>query len=164
MGKIKLLLFIIAATVYTTAANAQKQSDKQRASREEMAEKQAQHIATDLALDDKTSRKFTETYIKYKSELWAIAPKCDKRKKNAPENEEQAEQNMRQRFERSQKILDIRTKYYKEFSKFMTQKQIEKMYEKERKMMQRLKQRHCKGKPGKPGNKDKRPTNTKTAK
>ena len=52
---------------------------------------------------------------------------------------------MRQRFEQSQKMLDIRDKYYKEFSKFMTQKQIELMYDKERKIMQRLSKRHKNG-------------------
>lgn len=44
-------------------------------------------------------------------------------------------------------MLDIRNKYYQEFSKFLTQKQIEQMYEKERKMMKRLSERrrgkHC---------------------
>ena len=48
---------------------------------------------------------------------------------------------MRKRFERSQKVLDIRNKYYQEFSKFLTQKQIEQMYDKERKMMKRLSER-----------------------
>ena len=69
----------------------------------------------------------------------------NKRKKNnkaGSETEEQAAQNMQRRFEQSQKVLDIRNKYYKEFSKFMTQKQIEQMYDKERKIMKRLKQRH----------------------
>ena len=111
-------------------------------SREQMVEMQAKHIAEDLALDDKTNKKFIETYSRYKNELWTVAPKPGKKMNRPSETEEQAAQKMRERFERSQKILDIRDKYYKEFSKFMTQKQIELMYEKEKKMMQRLKMRH----------------------
>ena len=46
----------------------------------------------------------------------------------------------------SEKILDIRQKYYKEYSKFMTQKQIQRVYEIEKNMMKRFAQR--KGKNG----------------
>lgn len=46
----------------------------------------------------------------------------------------------------SEKILDIRQKYYKEYSKFMTQKQIQRVYEIEKNMMKRFAKR--KGKNG----------------
>lgn len=130
------------AIMCTTSVKAQAPNEKQRMSREQMVEMQAKHIAEDLALDDKTNKKFIDTYSRYKKELWTVAPKPDKKMNRASETEEQAAQKMRERFERSQKILDIRDKYYKEFSKFMTQKQIELMYDKEKKMMQRLKMRH----------------------
>jgi hypothetical protein len=47
--------------------------------------------------------------------------------------------------ERSQKILDLREKYYKKYSAFLTQKQIERVYELERKAMQRLSKRGQRG-------------------
>ena len=50
----------------------------------------------------------------------------------------EAEQAIKQRMERSQKILDLREKYYKRYSQFLTPKQIERVYELERKTMQRL--------------------------
>lgn len=112
-----------------------------------MAETQAKHIAADLNLTGKTYDRFVETYENYKKELWQTAPKRSKNKRSQSTTEEQAAENMRQRFERSQKVLDIRNKYYQEFSKFLTQKQIEQMYEKERKMMKRLSERR-KGKHG----------------
>lgn len=142
MKKLKLFLMTAIAIMCTTSVKAQAPNEKQRMSREQMVEMQAKHIAEDLALDDKTNKKFIDTYSRYKKELWTVAPKPDKKMNRASETEEQAAQKMRERFERSQKILDIRDKYYKEFSKFMTQKQIELMYDKEKKMMQRLKMRH----------------------
>lgn len=141
MRRLKALFIAIAAMTMAINASAQN-CDKQKMSREQMAEAQAKHIAKEICVDEKTNAKFVETYVNYKKELWGTAPKCKKGDKKKSETEEQAEQKMQQKFERSQKMLDIRTKYYKEFSKFLTQRQIEKMYDKERKMMQRLKQRH----------------------
>lgn len=141
MKTVKLILLALAFMLSTVSSSAQ-DTGKQRLSREQMIETQAKHIAADLAFDDKTYSKFISTYVSYKKELWSIAPKRKKNNKAGSETEEQAAQNMQRRFEQSQKVLDIRNKYYKEFSKFMTQKQIEQMYDKERKMMKRLKQRH----------------------
>lgn len=132
---------ILTLMLIFTTIGAQAQDAKQRTSREQMAETQAKHIAADLNLTGKTYDRFVETYEKYKKELWQTAPKRCKNKCRQNETEEQAGENMRQRFERSQKVLDIKNKYYQEFSKFLTQKQIEQMYEKERKMMKRLKER-----------------------
>lgn len=135
---------IIALALLLSAASMQAQDNKQRMSREQMTETQAKHIAADLSLSSSVYDKFVTTYMNYKKELWAIAPKKDRQKgkKKQSETEEEAAERMRQRFERSQKTLDIRDKYYKEFSKFLTQRQIEQMYDKERKMMQRFKKRH----------------------
>lgn len=131
-----LTLMLVFTTFGTQAQNA-----KQRMSREQMAETQAKHIAADLNLTGKTYDRFVETYENYKKELWQTVPKCRKKNCRNSETEEQAAEKMRKRFERSQKVLDIRNKYYQEFSKFLTQKQIEQMYEKERKMMKRLSER-----------------------
>ncbi len=148
MKTVRFFILALAVILCTVSASAQ-DAGKQRLSREQMIETQAKHIASDLALDDKTYNKFISTYVSYKKELWSIAPKRKKSNKAASQTEEQAAQNMQRRFEQSQKVLDIRNKYYKEFSKFLTQKQIELMYDKERKIMQRLKQRHDRQRPGK---------------
>lgn len=132
---------ILTLILVFTAFGTQAQNAKQRMSREQMAETQAKHIAADLNLTGKTYDRFVETYENYKKELWQTVPKCRKKNSRNSETEEQAAEKMRKRFERSQKVLDIRNKYYQEFSKFLTQKQIEQMYEKERKMMKRLSER-----------------------
>ena len=49
-----------------------------------------------------------------------------------------SEKDMEQRFERSQKILDLRKKYFGIYSTFLSQKQISRVYEIEREMMHRL--------------------------
>lgn len=144
MRKIRFIMLALMTVICVTSAKAQQPNEKQKVSREQIVETLAKHLANELALDDKTNDKFIETYINYRKELWTIAPKHDRKKHKTSETEEQAAQNMQQKFERSQKMLDIRTKYYKQFSKFMTQKQIELMYNKEKNMMQRLKQRYDK--------------------
>ena len=135
---------IIALAMVFSTMSIQAQDNNQRMTREQMTEKQAKYIAAELNLSSSVYDRFVTTYLNYKKEIWGIAPSKDKKKgqKKASETEEEAAEKMRQRFECSQKTLDIRNKYYKEFSKFLTQRQIEQMYDKERKMMQRLKKRH----------------------
>ena len=143
MKFLKVVLVAVSFMAFSATVNAQ-DSDKQRQSRDQMVETQAAHIAKDLALDDKVYGRFITTYVNYKKEMWATAPKRPKKRPEASESENQAAANMQRRFEQSQKVLDIRSKYYKEFSKFLSQKQIELMYDKERKMMKRLSERHRK--------------------
>lgn len=52
-------------------------------------------------------------------------------------------QAIKERFAHSQKILNLRHKYYEEYSKFLSQQQIAQL---ERKMMERLYHRSQKGK------------------
>ena len=111
------------------------QPNGKKISREELAVKQAEHISTELAFDDATSKKFKETYCNFQRELWALGPSLGKQQSENPNEEE-----MKQRFERSQKILDLRKKYYDIYSTFLTQKQISRVYEIERDMMRRLSQ------------------------
>ena len=111
------------------------QPNGKKISREELAVKQAEHISTELAFDDATSRKFRETYCNFQKEIWALGPSLGKQQSDNPGEEE-----MKQRFERSQKILDLRKKYYDIYSTFLSQKQISRVYEIERDMMRRLSQ------------------------
>ena len=76
--------------------------------------------------------------------MWALGPKH----KAKAENEEEAEQAIKERFERSQQILDLREKYYEEYSKFLSQQQIQRVYELERQAMNRLEKHHRHGQKG----------------
>ena len=132
----------IMMAVCTTAVQAQDiQSKKQRMSREQLAEAQAKHIAYDLALNDATTQKFVKTFCDYQKEVWALGPKLKAPKKKAEMTDAETDQAIKARMERSQKILDLREKYYKEYSKFLTPRQIQRVYELEKKSMKRLQKR-----------------------
>ena len=140
------LCTIIIMALCTTAVQAQNNggSSRQRMTREQLAEAQAKHISHELSLDDATSKKFIETYLDYQKEVWALGPRL-KRSQQANQTDAEAEQAIKQRMERSQKILDLREKYYKRYSQFLTQTQIERAYELEREAMQRLSKRGQRG-------------------
>lgn len=144
---LRTLMFAVAVMACSVVASAQINSSKQRISREELAEIQAKHIAHELALDDATTVRFTDTYCQCQKEIWALGPRVKKNTHRGAQAESDAEteKELQARFEYSQKILDIRQRYYKEYSKFMTQTQIKRMYELERQMMNRMAKRNAYG-------------------
>lgn len=144
--------FVIALmmTVACAASFAQPTPAQKRISREQLAELQAKHIAYELAFTDDVTEKFVKTFCNYQQEIWALGPRLKPTNAEKPHSSEQnSEERIKRRFERSEKILDIRQKYYKEYSKFLTQAQIERVYKLERTTMARLaKQKYKGGKAG----------------
>lgn len=136
-------IFIMAIVMVATCATAfaqqgtrqQRSNRQQRISREQLAEVEAKHIAQKLAFSDAVTEKFVATYCNYQKEIWELGPRQRPNKQDASEQEH--EERIKQRFAMSEKILNIRQKYYKEYSKFLTQAQIEKVYGQERKIMNR---------------------------
>lgn len=120
---VKTLLIAIMIMVSGTMVMAQT-GNMQKLSREELAVKQAQYIAHELALDEAASDKYVEVYCQYQRDLWNIGP----RKSLTTE----------QMFDRSQQILDLRKKYYKKYKSFMTERQIEQAYKLEKRLLNRL--------------------------
>ena len=158
-----ILMMVVSMMAVSTNVCAQAPNQKQRLSREQLAEKQAQYIAHDLGLDDKTSSKFIDTYTQFQKEVWALGPRPH-HKKGEMKSDAQTEQEIKQRFEMSEKILNIRQKYYKKYSQFLSQQQIQRVYELERQMMKRFAQRGLRkgmGKDGKPGPRKQRPAQQK---
>lgn len=118
-------IILIAIMIVASGATAVSQNNSgQRLSREELAIKQAQYIAHELALDESTTNKYVETYCQYQREVWALGP----RKGLTTE----------QRLERSQRILDLRKKYYRIYSGFLSEQQIDKAYKLEKKLLDRM--------------------------
>lgn len=118
-------VILIAVMTLASGATAVAQNNSgQRLSREELATKQAQYIAHELALDEPTTNKYVETYCRYQREVWALGS----RKGLTTE----------QRLERSQKILDLRKKYYHIYSDFLTEPQLDKAYRLEKKLLDRM--------------------------
>ena len=150
-GKMKkvfsILLTAIMMVAFSTAVsaqenNGQQQNKKQHRSREQMAEMQAKHIARQLALDDATSQNFIETFGAYQKEVWALRPQGKQHgKKNSEMTDAEVEKSIKDQFDHSQKILTLRQEYYKKYSKFLTPKQIQRVYELEKQSMNRLSKR-----------------------
>ena len=138
-------ILMMVVTMMTVATNvcAQAPNQKQSLSREQLAEKQSQFFVRSLGLDDKTGAKFSDTYTRCQKEIWALGPRPH-HKKGEMKTDAQTEQEIKQRFEMSEKILSIRKKYYKEYSKFLTQQQIQRVYEIERQMKKRFAQKGAK--------------------
>ena len=158
-----ILMMVVAMMTVSTSVFAQAPNQKQRLSREQLAEKQAQYIAHDLGLDDMTCSKFIDTYTQCQKEVWALGPRPH-HKKGEVKTDAQTEQEIKQRFEMSEKILNIRQKYYKKYSQFLSQQQIQRVYELERQMMKRFAQRGSRkgmGKNGRPGPRMQRPAQQK---
>lgn len=120
-------------------------SSRQRLTREELTEKQARYIADEMAMDDTVAERFVKTFCRFQKEIWALGPRIgrDSLRNTTTGTDTETEQEIKARFEHSQKILDIRRKYYKEYSEFLTQKQIKRVYELERQMMNRLAKRNA---------------------
>lgn len=149
MMTIALCAIMMALCTTNMLAQEQQKNDmpRKRFSREQMAEAQAKHIAKELALDDATSKKFIETYQEYLKEVWANSPHPRFHKgqpqgqPQEPQSEADAEKAIKERFEHQQKMLNLRETYYKKYSQFLTQKQIQRVYELEQQAMKRLHQR-----------------------
>lgn len=144
---IKALVIAVVMTACCATTYAQRMTrpyvDKeQRISREQLAEVQARHIAKELSFDDAVTAKFVKVYCDCQKEVWTLVPR--QRGSSSGMTEQDNEKRIKERFVRSEKILNIRQKYYKEYSKFLTQSQIEKVYEYERKMMNRLSKKSTK--------------------
>lgn len=135
----RIFLFTIATMAYCGTMYAQN-SNKQRLTREQLAEVQARHIAKEMSMDPATSKQFIDTYCQYQKEIWALGPRSDKqhRTNSSSMTDAEMEQAIKNRFAHSQKILNIRQKYYTEYSKFLTQKQIQRVYELEKQIINRL--------------------------
>ena len=106
---------------------------------EQIIQMQSQRIVDELGLDDKTAAKFAEVYKKYMKEMddlrkqyMPVKSDFKKDKPSMPKSLTDAEVDkmMRDRFAQARKMLDIREKYYDEFRKFLSAKQVQKVFDK----------------------------------
>lgn len=114
-------------------------TERDRSGREQMQEMQCGRMIDGLALDDATAAKFSPVYKQYMAELRAtrmvdrrgnISRKTDAGQQTPKPvlTDAEVEQAIKAQFARNRKMLDIREKYYAEFRKFLSPKQIQKMY------------------------------------
>ena len=67
---IKVLALAIAMVTISTSTYAQK-NERQRMTREQLAETQARFIANEMAMDDSTATRFVETFCQFQKDVWA---------------------------------------------------------------------------------------------
>ena len=143
MMKTKYFFVLIAAFVMgTQVMNAQRQEygkkmnhKRGEISMETVAEMQANKIIGELGLDDKTAAKFTDVYKKYMKEMndlrkeYMPKVKAGEVSMSSMPTDAEVDKMMRNRFKQSRETLDIREKYYDEFRKFLSPKQVQKIYD-----------------------------------
>lgn len=132
---VRFLFLVISLTAFYTTVSAQTTS-RQRLTREQLAEVQAKHIAKEMEMDDETSQRFIDTFCGFQREIWALGQRP--KQPHGEMTEEETGQALKARFAHSRKILDLRQKYYVIYSGFLTQKQIHRVYDLERQMMEHL--------------------------
>lgn len=70
---IKILVLAVAMITFNVSTYAQK-SERQRMTREQLAEAQAHFIADEMAMDDTTAKQFVETFCQFQKDIWALGP------------------------------------------------------------------------------------------
>jgi Spy/CpxP family protein refolding chaperone len=125
---------------------------------EQIVQKRTESMSRELMLDDETNAKFVPVYSQYLKDLMSCRPKrpeMGKRDGQQPQAEQKTdaeiEKMIQDRFEQSQKILDIRKSYYSKFRKILTPKQILKIYDSERDNMGKFKKEMNKRRDGQQG-------------
>lgn len=132
MKKLMMVCVMIMASV--TLAMAQQNNngkERKRPNMEQFTQMQANRIAQQLAFDDKTTKKFVEAFCNCRKEIAATRIPHPK-KKPGEMTDGEVDKNIKAKFQQSRKILDIREKYYNTYSKFLSPKQIQRVYDLER--------------------------------
>lgn len=159
-----LAAMLMGSQITLSAQNKENKEKKQRPTPEQIAKMQTDHMVKALMLDDATAAKFTPVYEKYLKELRECRmmnhkPRVKKdvaQGTNAPAQrpamtDADIAKQIKDQFAQSRKMLDLREKYYNDFSKILSQKQIMKIYQMERSYADKFKKEFNRRKDHKPG-------------
>ena len=138
---IALTLFAIGMSLNAMGDN---KNGGHRMSREKFAETQASQFAKQLDLNESQTKQLITTYSAFQKEMWEIGPKREKPQTNEGKKEyteEEARKELANRFAHWRKFNELQEKYYTEYSKFLTQVQILRLYDLERQQMDKMRNR-----------------------
>ncbi len=155
--KYLLLLAAICCSLSIQAQAKGSKTQRTKPSQTEMAQKQATRIANELGFTDGTRDRFIATFVNCQQELWNLR-KGQRPKKAGQLTDEQADSVVKARFDFSERTLELRRKYYAEYRKFLTPRQILQVYDQEKAIMKHLKEN---GRPQKAGHKASSPNSAK---
>ena len=130
------LLFV---ALILSVQNIMAQGHHGRFNLDKFSEYHCRNISADLNLDEATASEFLAIYKRYVKEIHTLKLSCADhknvctRQENCDEmSDDEIDRAIRNRFLQTRKMLDIREKYYHEFRKCLSPRQIERMYRKER--------------------------------
>ena len=119
------------------------QAQRERPDFNTILEKRCEYITHELNLDDSKEKAFKPIYMEYCKKMAELfKPDPNKRKPKDQKTEAEVEQDIKDNFARAKKIVCIREYYYAKFRKFLTPKQIVKIYEIERQEQQKMNKHH----------------------
>lgn len=139
-----LVMMMLCVLMGTQVMNAQDNKEpgerraRKRMTAEQMVDMQSNKIIGELGLDDKTAARFKDVYKKYMTEMDDLRKKYMPKKPEVKPGEKtvrpmptdaEVDKMMRDKFVLSRKMLDLREKYYDEFRKFLSPKQVQKIYD-----------------------------------
>ena len=137
--KTRLCTLLVLALSLTATASAENQKKGQRPQGMHQVS-MTERIVDELDLDDATAARFTTVYNQYVSEMHAaykqhamIRPQKGDDGKKKRLTDEQIKHNLEEQLALSQATLDLRKKYYKEYLKILTPRQIEHLSKLEKK-------------------------------
>ena len=145
-----LAVLLMGSQMTLSAQNTDNKEKKQRPTPEQMVQMQTNQMVKILMLDDATAAKFTPVYEKYLKDL-SECRMMNRRERPRNNNAEatpatkpvltdaEIEKQIKDQFAQSRKILDVREKYYDEFRKILSPKQIMKIYRTEQNNANKLK-------------------------
>jgi hypothetical protein len=94
-----------------------------------------QRMTNELMLNDATTAKFKALYMDYLTEIRSVMMPVGKMNRSGIKKEPMKEMTdaevqkmLENRFEKEQKMLDVRVKYYKEFKRILSPKQIARIF------------------------------------
>ena len=144
-----LTCLMIGSQLGLSAQNPMNKDKKKRHTPEQVMEHQTNQMVKMLMLDDATTAKFIPVYQNYLKELreCRMMNRAKQRAEGTgvkPEpkpllTDAEVEQQIKGRFAQSRRILDVREKYYNEFRKILSPKQIMKIYQTEQNNADKLK-------------------------
>ncbi|MDD6210864.1 MAG: hypothetical protein PUB21_09700 [Bacteroidales bacterium] len=128
-NRLFLLLAMVAGMSVSSVFAQNQKMQKPQLTPEQRIEKRVEVMQRKLMLDDKTAAKFAPLYKEYLEAMKNCMP--DPKEKKRPENaltDAQIDKQITDRFAAHRKMLDTQEKYYQQFKKILTMRQVETLF------------------------------------
>lgn len=141
-----LCLSLLLSSFLAPSAYADKGKGGKSPRKAEVEIQRREHLAQLLGLDSPTTARFTEIYARYTAEMHSAQQQHARIKpqkvgdKPRKLTDSELRTNIERKFALAQATLDIRRKYYAEYLKFLSIRQIDRLYSLEKKSAEKLRE------------------------